>query len=129
MSIPAAFVPKADQWLLTPQYRVFGSDELSSYADAIKEMIAEATLTLSPADARSLGLTTEDGVRVYSRRFYARLRGENRWPSAQRHRRFCSRAPRHAAVAVRRLSYRLEKKAGFMRAPDVIVSDGARIHG
>ena len=128
MSIPAAFVPKVDQWLLTPQYRVFGSDELSSYADAIKEMIAEATLTISPADARSLGLTTEDGVSVYVDDFTldCAVKIDGLVPSGTAG--FVVGHPVMLQLQSGGIVY-LEKKAGFMRTPDVIVSDGARIHG
>ncbi|MGH8206866.1 MAG: molybdopterin-dependent oxidoreductase, partial [Steroidobacteraceae bacterium] len=39
VDIPAAFAARADQWLLIPQYRVFGSDELSAQAPAVAERI------------------------------------------------------------------------------------------
>ncbi|MGH8207395.1 MAG: hypothetical protein ACRETK_11530, partial [Steroidobacteraceae bacterium] len=64
VEIPAAFAARADQWLLIPQYRVFGSDELSALAPAVAERIGAATLGLNPQDAELLGVGDGDAVEI-----------------------------------------------------------------
>ncbi|MGH8141240.1 MAG: NADH-quinone oxidoreductase subunit NuoG, partial [Steroidobacteraceae bacterium] len=64
VDIPAAFAARADQWLLIPQYRVFGSDELSAQAPAVAERIGAATLGLNPQDAELLGVGDGDAVEI-----------------------------------------------------------------
>ena len=54
--IPAAFYPRPDQWLVLPLYHVFGSEELSTYAPAVRERIPEPYLALNPEDAAAHGL-------------------------------------------------------------------------
>ncbi|MGH8228704.1 MAG: molybdopterin-dependent oxidoreductase [Steroidobacteraceae bacterium] len=56
-AIPAAFARREREglWLVVPQYRVFGSEELSALAPAVAELITPATLALNPDDAAALG--------------------------------------------------------------------------
>jgi NADH-quinone oxidoreductase subunit G len=63
-TIPAAFQPRQDAWLLVPLYQVFGSEELSMHAPAIAELAPTPTLCLHPADAERLHLAAgqEAGV-------------------------------------------------------------------
>jgi NADH-quinone oxidoreductase subunit G len=55
-TIPAAFQPRQDAWLLVPLYHVFGSEELSMHAPAIAELAPAPMLRLNPADAERLHL-------------------------------------------------------------------------
>ncbi|MCL4850269.1 MAG: NADH-quinone oxidoreductase subunit NuoG [Bryobacteraceae bacterium] len=51
---PDAFRPREGAWLLVPLHHIFGSDELSRHAPAVRELSADAYLALSPADAAEL---------------------------------------------------------------------------
>ncbi|MGH2874358.1 MAG: molybdopterin-dependent oxidoreductase [Solirubrobacteraceae bacterium] len=62
--IPAAFQARPGRWLLLPAYRVFGSEELSARAPAVRERIAQASLGLHPADAAELGVGADDPVQL-----------------------------------------------------------------
>jgi len=63
-TIPEAFEPKEDLWLVLPQYRVFGSDELSARSPAIAELAPVPFVELSTTDAQRLDLEAGDGVLV-----------------------------------------------------------------
>ena len=63
-ALPAAFSPRDAVWWVTPQYRLFGSDELSAQSASVAELIARPQVSLSPADAARLNLTPHDGVAV-----------------------------------------------------------------
>ncbi|HEX4025724.1 MAG TPA: NADH-quinone oxidoreductase subunit NuoG [Steroidobacteraceae bacterium] len=63
-AMPAAFAPRAGAWLLIPQHRVFGSDELSARAPAVAERITAPTLGLNPEDAALLGVGDGDPVEI-----------------------------------------------------------------
>jgi NADH-quinone oxidoreductase subunit G len=52
--IPAPFARRDGEWLVVPQYRIFGSDELSALAPAIAERMAGPALLLNPDDAAEL---------------------------------------------------------------------------
>ena len=62
--IPPGFTPKNTEWLVVPLYRVFGSEELSRQAPAIKELIPGICLSLSPFDAGQLGVSDADEVEL-----------------------------------------------------------------
>jgi len=47
-----------------PLYHLFGSEELSAYTPAIQEKATSAYISLSPEDAKKLGLQVSDGVQV-----------------------------------------------------------------
>jgi NADH-quinone oxidoreductase subunit G len=49
-TIPAAFEPREDEWLLVPMYHIFGSDELSLSAPGIAELAAKPHVALNSAD-------------------------------------------------------------------------------
>jgi len=53
--IPAAFEPRADEWLLVPLYHIFGSEELSRYAPAVSQLAPHAYVALNPRDAEKFG--------------------------------------------------------------------------
>ena len=63
-AVPPPFAPRPDAWLLTPGYRLFGSEELSVHAPAIAELVREADIGLHPADAARLGVAAGDGVAI-----------------------------------------------------------------
>jgi NADH-quinone oxidoreductase subunit G len=59
---PFNFEPKAGLWQLFPLYRIFGSDELSAYSAAIKELTPSRFVELSENDSISLGVVDGDAV-------------------------------------------------------------------
>ena len=61
---PDKFQPREGHWLLVPQYRIFGSDELSASSPGIAELTAPACIELRSDDANALGITEGDGVTV-----------------------------------------------------------------
>ena len=61
-TVPRAFQPSAQQWLLLPSSAVFGSDELSTQSPAIAERIAKPFLSLHPSDGARLGLVDRSTI-------------------------------------------------------------------
>ncbi len=55
-SVPDAFHSREGEWLLVPLYHIFGSDELSRHASAVRELSANAYLALNPADSAELNI-------------------------------------------------------------------------
>lgn len=53
--IPAAFVVQKDRWQPVPMHHIFGSEELSSRADATATLLEQPYVGLNPADAEQLG--------------------------------------------------------------------------
>ncbi|HEY8461019.1 MAG TPA: NADH-quinone oxidoreductase subunit NuoG [Blastocatellia bacterium] len=49
--IPAAFQRRDDEWLVTPLYHIFGSEELSALSPGVAEMSPQPYLALNPDDA------------------------------------------------------------------------------
>jgi NADH-quinone oxidoreductase subunit G len=49
--VPAAFRPRAGEWLIAPLYHLFGSEELSVLSRAIAERVPSPYLALNPEDA------------------------------------------------------------------------------
>ena len=60
--IPNAFRAPAGSWILTAQYQLFGSDELTAQSAPVEEMITPVQMSLSPGDAEQLNLGPQDGV-------------------------------------------------------------------
>lgn len=54
--IPRPFRPRPYAWLLLPLYQIFGSEELSGRAPAVRSRIPSRSLALHPDDAQRLGL-------------------------------------------------------------------------
>jgi NADH-quinone oxidoreductase subunit G len=52
--VPAAFVARAHAWTVVPLAHIFGSDELSSRAAPLADLIPAASVALNPADADTL---------------------------------------------------------------------------
>lgn len=53
--IPEAFTAMPQKWLLLPRHHLFGSDELSAYSPAVRELSPEPYISLSTYDAEQLG--------------------------------------------------------------------------
>jgi NADH-quinone oxidoreductase subunit G len=54
--IPEPFIVRKEKWLLLPQYHVFGSEELSSYANGISELSPQPCIAMSAYDVDQLGV-------------------------------------------------------------------------
>jgi NADH-quinone oxidoreductase subunit G len=63
--IPAAFEPRAGQWLIVPLHHIFGSEELSVLTPGVLELAPDPYLALNPDDAAALGVETGDEVEFY----------------------------------------------------------------
>jgi NADH-quinone oxidoreductase subunit G len=65
-SVPAAFAPRAEEWLLLPLFHIFGSEELSHAAPAVRELTPEPYIAFNDADAARLQIAkgSEVGVRI-----------------------------------------------------------------
>jgi NADH-quinone oxidoreductase subunit G len=62
--IPAAFVPRQDEYLAVPLYHIFGSEEFSRLSPAIAERAPEAYLATSPQLAQRLNVVEGQPVEV-----------------------------------------------------------------
>lgn len=62
--IPAAFAARTDAWRVAPMYHLFGSDELSALAPAVKSMVVHPYVALSATDAARLKITENSIVKV-----------------------------------------------------------------
>lgn len=54
-SIPPAFEPREHEWLLLPLFHIFGSEELSDSAPAIRQLTPEPYIALNKKDAAEFG--------------------------------------------------------------------------
>jgi NADH-quinone oxidoreductase subunit G len=63
-AIPAGFEQRIGEWLLLPLYHVFGSEELSRYAEAIAGRAEQPYLALCPSDAGALGIEAGHEVQL-----------------------------------------------------------------
>jgi NADH-quinone oxidoreductase subunit G len=75
-SIPPAFAPRTDAWLLVPLPQVFGSDELSNLAPAVETRIPPPFVALPADEAAALGFCEDDEalVTVAGREYALRVR-------------------------------------------------------
>ncbi|MEJ2716937.1 MAG: NADH-quinone oxidoreductase subunit NuoG, partial [Deltaproteobacteria bacterium] len=55
-SVPNAFHPRKDEWLVVPAYHIFGSEELSALSPPIRERVQGPYIGLNPEDSQSLEL-------------------------------------------------------------------------
>jgi NADH-quinone oxidoreductase subunit G len=55
-AVPAAFVPRAGDWLILPAHHVFGSDELSLLSPGVAGLAPKPYLAMNAQDAARLGL-------------------------------------------------------------------------
>lgn len=127
-SIPAAFKPQVGSWILTAQYQLFGSDELTAQSSPVEEMIAPAQIHVSPADAEQLNLGGHDGVAatVDGTTVHCRVRIDAGVPSGT--------AGITMGLSTTRSFYAgasisLERLPDFARSPEVLASDSEVAHG
>lgn len=57
-------VPLEDEWLIVPVYHIFGSEELSSAASTLKQLIAGPLVFLNRSDSKKLGVENNDLIRL-----------------------------------------------------------------
>jgi len=62
--VPAAFAPRADEWLIVPAYHIFGSEEQSMHASAIAQLAPKPYVALHPEDAVRLALRPQSLAEV-----------------------------------------------------------------
>jgi NADH-quinone oxidoreductase subunit G len=63
-SVPNAFAACRDKFRVAPLYHLFGSDELSVLAPAVKTMVVQAYVALSAEDAAQLNIAENSLVKV-----------------------------------------------------------------
>lgn len=63
-AIPAAQNTNPDEWLLTPIYHIFGSEELSSHANGISQLVPRPYVALRSEDASRLGVNAGERINV-----------------------------------------------------------------
>ncbi len=56
--------PQEDEWLIVPVYHIFGSEELSSAASALKQLIAGPFIFLNSTDSEKLGVGNNDLIQL-----------------------------------------------------------------
>jgi NADH-quinone oxidoreductase subunit G len=61
---PAAFRRRDDEWLVTPLYHIFGSEELSALSPGVAERAPQPYLALNPDDAEALRLNEGEEVEL-----------------------------------------------------------------
>jgi NADH-quinone oxidoreductase subunit G len=59
---PEGFKPRAGTWLAVPLFHIFGSDELSNWAPAVRELVPAAYAALNAEEATTLGVI--EGQRI-----------------------------------------------------------------
>ena len=125
---PHAFEPQSDGFCLTPQYQLFGSDELSLHADAVAEMVGLPVARLAPDDAQRLDLTQSDGVAIIvdDATVNCAVVIDSLVPTGT-----VGYTVGHPATLALQsgLFTRLERLADYCREPDVIARDGVAAHG
>lgn len=62
--VPRAFEPRAGEWLIAPRHHIFGTEELSAYAEAIAERAPQPYVAMSPDDAAEIGASEGDEIDV-----------------------------------------------------------------
>jgi hypothetical protein len=63
-TVPPAFQPRADEWLIIPLYHIFGSEELSILAPGIAERAPQPYLGLNPDDVTRLQVREGDELEL-----------------------------------------------------------------
>jgi NADH-quinone oxidoreductase subunit G len=63
-TVPPAFVPAKDTWLLVPLHQIFGSEQLSSIAAGIAERTPRPFVGFGPEAARDLDIAEGEEVQV-----------------------------------------------------------------
>jgi NADH-quinone oxidoreductase subunit G len=75
-AIPAAFQPRESEWLLVPMYHIFGSDELSLHAPAIRELAVMPHVAINSdefAEDMEVEVTLADGTFCFPVRIHREM--------------------------------------------------------
>jgi NADH-quinone oxidoreductase subunit G len=62
--VPAAFRTLPGEWLLVPIFHIFGSEELSRYAQGVSQLVPRPYLALNPVEASLLGVKAGEQLKV-----------------------------------------------------------------
>jgi len=125
---PSAFEPRLESFCLTPQYQIFGSDELSLHADSIADMVGLPVVRVAIGDAQRLGVTTHDGLAVIIDEVAVKcaLAIDARVPEGT----LGYTVGHPATLALQSGQYvKVECLPNFCRKPEVIARDGVAAHG
>src|SRR5262249_33883410 len=71
---PDAFRPRDGEWLVTPLYHIFGSEELSALSPAVTERSPQPYLALNPDDAGARRISEGEEVELVLEGAVYRLR-------------------------------------------------------
>jgi NADH-quinone oxidoreductase subunit G len=63
-TIPARFSRRPDAWLAVPLHHIFGSEELSARAPAVRQLFPAPYIAVNPDDAHALGAGPGQSVRI-----------------------------------------------------------------
>jgi NADH-quinone oxidoreductase subunit G len=63
-TVPAAFRPQSDGWLLVPIFHIFGSEELSRNAQGIAQLVPLPYVALNPVEASMNGVNAGERIKV-----------------------------------------------------------------
>ena len=63
-TVPAAFRPQPNEWLLIPIFHIFGSEELSSHAQGIAQLIPHPYVALNRLDASLSGMKIGERIKM-----------------------------------------------------------------
>ncbi|MGH9433419.1 MAG: NADH-quinone oxidoreductase subunit NuoG, partial [Terriglobia bacterium] len=63
-TIPDGFSPKPGTWLSLPLYHIFGSEELSAWAPAVRELVPQPYAALNAEEAAGLGVIEGQSVKI-----------------------------------------------------------------
>jgi NADH-quinone oxidoreductase subunit G len=63
-TIPAAFGPHPDEWLLIPIFHIFGSEELSRHAQGISQLVPRPYVALHQVEASLHGVKADEQIKV-----------------------------------------------------------------
>jgi NADH-quinone oxidoreductase subunit G len=63
-TVPAAFRPHPDEWLLVPIFHIFGSEELSRHAQGIAQLAPLPYVALNPVEASRSGVNAGEQIKV-----------------------------------------------------------------
>ncbi|HNR42235.1 MAG TPA: NADH-quinone oxidoreductase subunit NuoG [Bacteroidales bacterium] len=77
--ITGYFESEGDGWLIVPLYRVFGSEELSSAASSLRQLVDDPAILVNRRDAERLNVDDGDSVRLETsgKRLVVKVKIEN----------------------------------------------------
>jgi NADH-quinone oxidoreductase subunit G len=62
--VPDEFAPRPGAWLAVPLYHIFGSEEMSAWAPAVRELFPKPYVALNAGEARGLGVEEGQGLGI-----------------------------------------------------------------